>query len=72
MDTVGRFQIDRLEERIAPTLGLGGLLGGLGLGGLGAGIGADVSASADVHLNVLNLISLGIGADVDASADVGI
>jgi hypothetical protein len=59
--TENRFEIVKLEERIAPLLGLGDI-------NLGAG--ANVGLGAAVQANVLNLVSLGVG--LEATAGVGI
>ena len=63
MDTQDRFQIDVLEDRIAPDLlNLGSLLGGTSVG---AGVQASESANVGVSL-------LGINIGVNESASVGV
>lgn len=61
--TENRFCIDKLEDRVAPLLGLGGI---------GGGVDAGLGLSTNVQANVLNLISLGVGLDANANTGISL
>jgi hypothetical protein len=50
------FTIEKLEDRIAPLLGLGGLGASVGVG--------DIGLATAVNANVLGLISVGAGVEL--------